>query len=674
MANKSSYLNNNQTAGYESVNYDDLKKWDGDKDEVVNLEELEKEHKGSTQKLLNQIAQEHDIALRKRIEKIRRNLERLKLYNNQKKDDDIVADVSLFTVMQTLMASFYDDEMSVDFAGFEEGDEDVAENIQQMARYDYNRMGKKILEYFWNFDTMFTGRGLMYMLEFDDSKYMKCPKPNIIDSLTFLPDPNANSVNGYNKFQSRPMTFGGHEITFQMYQINGKPGYYNLSGLKPGRTALSLYGEVQQSRDQALGLQSDIKNDFADLGVNALFYGLRWFTHWHDPRDNKVKKVIAVSAQDNQKLIKLIVLGNDYWPIIDRPMYPTSQTWDGVSVPDLVEDKQRHRSVVMNLSLQSMKSDLYPMMLFSEDRIKNKQELLSYQWNKYVGVKGDGDIRGAVQPMNKANPNYQLADWIMNTMDASAQVATATPEMQQGQIANQERTLGELNLVAARVDTRYSLTVKVFGWSEHEFWRQYYNLIKKNFKKGSQDEKLMRLVGVTGYEYRKIMPEDVWVDYDPDIIIESKQVSDAREARERILLQNYTTLVINASLRNPKIRPNETYLMRELGKLNGLNKDQLNYALPMSAQELQAKAENESLSNGEFVPVSPNDDHMLHILINDKAAETPQKQAHIMAHLMAARMIQENPELAPQNALPQGQQATPVQTPIPNVDQSVNIQ
>lgn len=677
---KTSYMRNNENANTEISPKRPIEKWVGsDKDEVVNLEELEKNHTGACSKLLNQISVEHKIALEKRIEKIRKNIQRLKLYNNQKKDESIVSDVSLFTVTQTLLATFYEDEMQVNFAGFLEGDEDIAENIQKMSKYDYERMEKRIIDYFWYFDTMFTGRGLVYMLDFDMSKYMMCPVPQLIDAMTFLPDPNANSVNGYSKFQSRAMRFGGHEITFALYDIAGKKGYYNTDGLKHGKTQLSLYKEVEQGRSQALGLQSDITNEYAELGVNSLYYGLRWFTHWQDPRDNKIKKVIAVSAQENQRLIKLIVLGKDYWPIIDRPMYPTSQTWDGVSVPDLVEDKQRHKSVVMNLAVQSMKSDLYPMMLFSEDRIKNKQELLTYAWNKWVGVKGEGDIRAAAQPLNKANPNYQMVDWILNTLDSSAQVATATPDMQQGQLAEQQRTLGELNLVSANVDTRYSLSVKVFGWSEKEFWRQYYSLVKRNFTKKNQKEKIMRLVGVTGYEYRKLTPEEIALEYDPDIMVESKQVSDARQARERILLQNYTTLVVNASMRNPNIRPNEGYLLRELGKANGLTNEQLNYALPMSTQELQAKSENDELSEGRSVQVSMSDDHMLHILINDKAAETPQKRAHIMAHLLAARMQQQNPRLAPEQQMlqQQGQRqqpSTPTAQPIPNLDNSLNIQ
>lgn len=666
-----SYLNNNQQAGNENVPGSDKKVheiplWTGAKnDEVVDLDKIEKSHPGATQKLLDQITVEHDVALRKRIEKIRRNLLRLKLYNNQKKDDDIVSDVSLFTVTQTLLASFYDDEMMVDFAGFEQGDEDVADNIQQMASYDYTRMGKSIIDYFWLWDTMFTGRGLLYMLDFDRTKYMMCPMPQWIDSMTFLPDPNANSVNGYSPFATRAMRFGGHEITFTMYDIAGKPGYYNLEGCTPGKTALSIYGEVQQARDEALGLTTDIKNDYAELGVNSMYYGLRWFTHWQDPRDNKIKKVLAVSAGENKKLIKLIVLGANYWPLIDRPMYPTANTWDGVSVPDLIEDKQRHKSVVMNLAVQGMKSDLYPMVLFSEDRIKNKQEFLSFAWNKYIGVKGEGDIRGAAAPLNKSNPNWQMVNWILNTLDASAQIATATPDMQQGQVSEQQRTLGELNLVASKVDTRYSLSVKIFGWSEKEFWRQYYNLVKRNFKTKNVDKKLMRLTGVSGYEYRTLLPEDIALDYDPDIMIESKEVADAKMARSRILLQNYTTLVVNAAARNPQIRPNETFLLRELGKANGLTKEKLDFALPLTSTELQAKAENEMLSKNKRVDVSPNDDHMLHILMNDKAAETPAKQAHIMAHLLAARMLQAQPELAP-NLLPQQQdQAAAGAQPLP---------
>ena len=75
-------------------------------------------------------------------------------------------------------------------------------------------------------------------------------------------------------------------------------------------------------------------------------------------------------------------------------------------------------------------------------------------------------VWGELVPMLKARPNMGLLDFIYTSLDVSAQKATATPEIQQGALSDKDRTLGELNLISSNVDTRYSLSAKVFGWSE----------------------------------------------------------------------------------------------------------------------------------------------------------------------------------------------------------------
>ena len=59
--------------------------------------------------------------------------------------------------------------------------------------------------------------------------------------------------------------------------------------------------------------------------------------------------------------------------------------------------------------------------------------------------------------------------FILDTLDVSAQKATATPDIQQGTIGTDKRILHELNIINQK-DTRYSLSAKVFfGWSEKRF-------------------------------------------------------------------------------------------------------------------------------------------------------------------------------------------------------------
>jgi hypothetical protein len=93
-------------------------------------------------------------------------------------------------------------------------------------------------------------------------------------------------------------------------------------------------------------------------------------------------------------------------------------------------------------------------------------------------------------------------------------------------VAGQQRTLGELELVSAKVDTRYSLAAKIFGWSEAEFWQNWYLGYKTHFK-DKIDKKMVRLAGVWGPEVRPFAKGDLIGKVDPDIIIESRVVAEA---------------------------------------------------------------------------------------------------------------------------------------------------
>lgn len=588
--------------------------------------------------LVKQIDAEYNLAYIHQFDKIQQGLSRLKLYNNQKRDLDLVGDPLLFTVHQTLLASFYEDELSVIFEGREDGDEETAENLTAMAKFDYEKMGKDVLDYQWIWDALFSGRGLLLNMEFDRDPEFMCPTPEIIDPTTFLRDPRATSVNGDSKGRGG-MRFGGREVMINRANLLPKYGYFNISNLRSENEIRSLLKQAEQARDQAQNLQTLInKNMESSLGDNGAIAGLQWFTYW------KGKRAMAILAQDRTRIIKYFELPNQRrYPINDRPLYPNSHDWAGTSVPDLVEDKQRQRSVALNLGLQVMKADLYPMFLYDEDRIKDKGDLLKFGFNKFVGVQNnDGkDIRGAVQPLNKPTVAMEMVDFILNSLDASAQRSTATPDMQQGQIAEQRRTLGELNLVASKVDTRYSLTAKVFGWSERDFWRDWYQLYKEYFA-GGIDKKIIRIKGSLGSKWRPLLKDNITARLDPDVTIESKIVSDAEQTRERILLQGFG----NALILDPNA--NKRYYLRKLAKLNGYTSDEIELLLPPTIEELNAEDENDSLNKNVLVSVHPLDDHMAHLEIHQKADETAAKAAHIHAHKLAMMIKRNQPDLFPQ--------------------------
>lgn len=553
---------------------------------------------------------------------------RLKLYNNQKRDKSAVGDPLLFTIHQTILASLYDDRLSVSFDPREEGDVEVSENLDSLAEYDYDEMEKDVIDYEWDWDTTFFGRGLCMLMEFN--REMKCPIPEVWDPMTTLRDPNASSVNGDRKGRGSSR-FIGREIRLSKSDMREAGVYFDYEDLKPDSSSItSLVDRNRELRQQAQGF-SDIRNINTSLtGDNETYLLLEWITKING------KFVLLTLASNRKKVVRYTEIKGKNIPIIDRALYPISHDWDGVSIPDLTEDKQRARAKLTNLGLKVAEAGLYPSYLFDTNKIKNKAEL-NFEMNKFIGV--DGNPTGTIAEVPRSNIKQDVS-FILNTLDTAAQKATATPDIQQGANSQEKRTATELNLIDKKVDTRYSLSAKIFGWSEKRFWQQWYFLYKTYFVKDI-DEKMIRIKGALGTKFRPLRQENIVATVDPDIKIESKVISEAKRYNE---LQ-----IANAFVQKIALDPNANlrFALKYLGRLSGIKKDVINQMLPPTIDELDAEDENEQLEANKIVEVLPTDDHVIHMEIHNKLSDTPAKYAHINAHKKAMLLKKMRPELFP---------------------------
>lgn len=611
--------------------------------------------------LESQIKNEYDLGWKHQKPKKDEWEVRLKLYNNQKRDKKAVGDTTMFSIFQTILASLYDDRLEVAFSGKEQGDEEVADNLNALAQSDYPDMQKDETDFDWDWDTAFFGRGLCELQEYErnPSQNIFLPIPRILDPITFIRDPYAVAINGKGIRHWGATRFNGYEAKFTKSELQDNPHIFDdikFEEIKYDSGSMSILEDAIRARDDAQGNQNNLKNE-AVLGANSQYTITIWNTHFDV--NGTIKKVRVWLANDRAKVIGLEVLKTDYWPIIDRPLFPHSHDWDGTSIPDLTEDKQRARAVAQNLGLNAMKADLYPMYIYDSNKITNRNDL-NFAFNKFIPIDGKNEnITNAIAPLIKARPNMNLLDFIYTSLDASAQKATATPDTQQGAQSSKERTLGELNLISSKVDTRYSLSAKVFGWSEKVFWKYWYNLHKDNFA-DHIDEKVLRVVGAFGPKWRPLGKVDITTkNFDPDIAIESTIVNRAKQQEERQLLSGYISLIIQ----DPTI--NRRYALKELGKVSGLKKDKLDRLFPPTIDEMEAEVENEALNVNKPASVLREQNHIQHLEVHSRANLTNATKAHLATHHQALMIKRTNPQMFPEQAATdaQNQMATGMKPP-----------
>lgn len=557
---------------------------------------------------------------------------RLKLYNNQKRDKDSVGDTTLFSIFQTVLASLYDDRLAVTFSPREIGDDEIAENLDLVADYDYDIMEKDVIDYEWDFETAFFGRGLLCVMDFDEATLT--PSPYVWNRMVTVRDPEANSVNG-DRAGRGSSRFLYREIRMTKEQLRESGEYFDFDDVKANTARNDTKSPLDQyMRDTADAGGLGGLQKFANVdGENATLRLREGFTRWNG-------KLCFVTLADNgKKVIRYQELERKTIPIVDRVLFPIPNTFDPPTIPDLVEDKQRARAVALNLSLKTVKANLHPMYLFDKNKIDERQDF-NFAFNKFIPV--DGNPTGAAVPMQKANISNDVS-FIMNTLDQSAQQATGTPDIKQGRNPQGDTTATRDALVSQGSDSRYSLAARIFGWSERRFWQEYYNHLKENMEQGVH-EKMVHVVGALGAAWRPFSKKDLVVDTDhadPNIKIESKSVADARRFNEAQLFRDYMKLA--AADPTAQIRSG----MRHYGKLIGMKQDLVEQIYPPTIDELRAEEENKMIIDSKKALVMAEDDHYLHLQIHNKLPDSPYKLAHMNAHKKALIIQKMNPELVP---------------------------
>lgn len=561
--------------------------------------------------LLEQVKKEVEFAKDHMKPKIQKYYRNLKMFNNQRRDPDRVGDLLMFTLHQTLLASFVDDTFNVSF-----GKSDKLSNAELVAASDYDEMEKDYLDYIWNWNTLFYGRAVVLNMTFDRENLI--PVPKAIDPLIMLRDPKAASLNGSS--HGRPARFWGWVTEMSYQEIKSNPVKYDVNSLSDKDNQKSYLNEeliknARQARDDAQG-----RNDssYIDAGEsdNKIYELIEWFTHFNG------KKCYITVTSDCKGLVSYNVLKNQKrWPAVDKACLPSPNDWDGVSVPDLAEDKQRAKAILANLALTSLMRDVDGQRIYDASRIDNRTPL-----SNGGDIAVNGPINNAVGVVPTNTPNLALFDYVTQFLDTTSQKATATPDMQQGSLSGQNRTLGELNLVAQKTDTRYGLMAKLFAMAEKRFWEMWYELYEEHMLE--TDNKEIE-VGDEYSEGARLFQKKDFISPDKKglkVKVKSAALEDAKRMRALTTFSQYYQIIMQMP------NANKNLLTRKLGRLFGLTEAELDLFLPKDIEELRAEDENKLLAEGRMVEVDYDDDHNLHLSVHAYAEPTIQTRSHIAAH------------------------------------------
>lgn len=556
-----------------------------------------------------------------------------KLYLNQMKDATAVSDPLYFTIFNTLMASLYDDKLMTDWKGRREGDNDIAENLNAVYKFDYDAMQLDEADYSWLFNALHYGKGFMIMASFDRKN--KLPEIIVPDVSTMMFDPNGSSMQ--DRFGYNAVRFWGRELLFSQEEIKKNLGnkYLDTDMLQPNNAGGSIFERMQQFRAQANN--TAFGSGTMVTGENADVLGAEWWTTFRGSKvmTNYIGKSESITP-NNIHIIRAEELKWDYWPVLEREIYPIPGEMFGASVANLTEAHQRMRAKFLNLAMIGAEYRVYGMNLYNAKKIKDDQ-LNNPTPNKWIGV--DGDPAGAVDVVKKDTVGAEV-QWIMGMLQTAAEQATATPAIQQGQTPDTSRSATEIAAQRTNVDKRYSFASKVLGWSERRRAKQWYACYDKFFK-GGIDAKAVRIEGPLGPTYKVIKRKEfIYGTTDPDVEITSSVLSEGKRLAE---LQSFTNMF---QLASPDPNFNKPFAMRHLFQLGGMTREQVTLLYPKTPEQLHAEQENELMLEGKHPTISVMDNHIVHIEEHNKI-ENDISGAHIKAHYAAMQAIKQRPDIIP---------------------------
>lgn len=580
--------------------------------------------------------------------------ERLKLYSNQMRDKSRVGSMDIFSFHQTLLATLYDPEhnrMSAIFKGRQDDDDEIAENLTDLAERDYDLADIAEVDYGWDFNASLFGRSLLLADDYDFET--ETPVFENIDRLTWLRDPTAQSVNG-DRFARNAMRFGGREIRRTTKEIFESGDYFNLEYLRKdtgGFRTFSPYWDTERARKLAQGYQIPLQS--YNLSTNNEWTLLQWFTIINGERWK------LEFGNDRTLLIRAERMKKKKWPIIDRTLFPIPHDWDGVSVFDIMEHTQRFRASLINTFGDAAKRMAYPMHLYDEDKIRKNVDK-DPDFDKWVPVQGNPhEAYAPLQPSTAAQPIIQ---WTLDYLDKASQRALGLSEIQLGGAPLRKGTMGQFQLQQGKLDQRFVLSLNIWGWSERKRWERWYELYEENFK-GGIERKMLTFEGPSGTEHKDLKRKDVIVNHPngPIVHIETKALSEARKLREYQQFKDYLMTAVQFP------ETDKVYGIRKLGE-KVLHKKQVKLLIPYTHDELEALEENEQLDKGKPVIVAVDQNHTVHLRINGEAKYNDASEAHLKMHRLALLTLRNNPQIAsPANT---GVQQRPDQSQGKEIDSS----
>ena len=498
------------------------------------------------------------------------------------------------------------------------GDDEIAENLTDVAQFDYKEMGMDKIAYQVALDRRMTWVGIIAKTGWDEMGTH--PTIGIKDPMAWLPDPFFDNTTD--------ARFHYFEELIPKECLSEEYGF-SEEAEEMGWTMSPLLSQNQSARNRKTGYN----NTPTDKTMVSVINGYSYF--------DDVLYMVTLSEDGSQMLrcveVKPVFKKEklEYVPmsaVVNTKWYsPKRGDPFGTSMLELIGPKQSALSQLINLRLINAKfSTLGQMYLYDINTVQNANEIARPSTNpKIIWVDGKNNpISQAVYPVPRNNileDSFRVSQEIMEAM----QMETGINNNQLGVQWDGTQTLGEVKKIQENANIRFGLTTLHQELADEQFWRDiWYRSYKEFFSK--TDKKFIRIASSIDWtRVLELTQSDFLTFEDPQVIIESKKKFESERARIAASL-DARLAVMEANPNSHKISLN--YIRRKILKLQGMTRADIQVMCPYEPDEMDARNIVKLLNENDMKAATIRDinqDHMTYLVVFQSAMDTEAKQIAI---------------------------------------------
>lgn len=579
--------------------------------------------------LLQKIKKEFELWNERTKKKKKQRSERLEKYIKQDRKDWLININMIYNTIDALIAGSYIEEPQVKFMSRDELMEvDQAETLDNMAKFDMKEMDYQMLDYQVQRDRYFFGLGIAYNSGFQLTQM--APEFYSISPMSVILDPYPANVW---KYTSKNYRFVWFVMESNIDDLKADR-QYNKEALKQ-MVRSDISADVQSAK-KAVSKASNLEMVVEDLDLNYTVEVYHHFTvvDWRKMLytvDNRTKSLILreielpASTEEEKKDPSLIPRPFSFY------FYKPERGKDfGISIPDLLEDKEKSKTILINAALLKARYEAMGGKFIVNSRLINNPDdiLKPSTWPLYIFTNDKlqpWEPIGNVMQELPVSPIKQDTLTMSNLIEREWVMDTKLDQMQMGIVPDKSMTKAEQQAVQSNNNVLSSLNMKTYLWGAYDFrylwWRSY----MQNF---SASNKKFITMGVD-FEIRgNTITRDMFLTkQNPYIVVGNRADMSAMKEKNKA----YWNAMLPIITQDPTIKDiSKLIVKRYVAKLNDMPKSMINQVFDLTAHERKAQSFIDNFLNDDVVPKSlfadPNADFFTYWVYFQKAKPTEARE------------------------------------------------